>query len=83
MRAAFFVQAYKAKGPRLVGQPTEPYGDADEALAAGGRLARWRVGVVVFRQEVDAEGAQRGLPAVLAVHGQVPDGWRARDRVAA
>lgn len=28
-------------------------------------------------------GVQHGRPAVVAVHGQVPDGWLAADRVAA
>ncbi len=83
MAAGFFVQAYKAKGARLIGQPTEGFGFFDEALTAARRLSRWRVGIVVFQQEVDGDGVQRGRPAVLAIHGQVPDGWLAAERVAA
>ncbi|WP_237477697.1 hypothetical protein [Lichenibacterium dinghuense] len=83
MSAGYFVQTYKARGARLVGQPTEGYGFADEALAAARRLARWRAGIVVFLQEVDDEGVQRGRPAVLAIHGQVPEGWLAAERAAA
>ena len=83
MSAGYFVQAYKAKGTRLVGQASEGYGYADEALAAAERLARWRGGVVVFRQEIGDDGLQRGRPAVLTVHGNVPDGWLAVERVAA
>ncbi len=83
MTAAYFVQAYKAKGARLLGQPTERFGFVDEALVAAGRLARWRAGIVVFRQHVDDEGIQRGSPAVLAVHGQVPDGWLTAEEAAA
>ena len=83
MSSGYFVQAYKAKGNRLVGQPTEGFGFADEALAAARRLARWRAGIVVFRQEVEDGGIQRGRPAVLAVHGRVPDDWLTADRVAA
>jgi hypothetical protein len=74
MGTAYFIQAYKAKGSWLVGQPTEGFGFVDEALNAGRRLARWRAGIVVFRQEVGDDGIQRGRPAVLAVHGTVPDG---------
>ncbi len=83
MTAAYFIQAYKAKGPRLVGQPTERFGFVDEALVAAGRLARWRAGIVVFRQDVDDDGIQRGSPAVLAVHGQVPDGWLTAEKAVA
>ena len=83
MSSGYFVQAYKAKGTRLVGQPTEGFGLADEALAAARRLARWRAGTVVFRQDVGDDGIQRGRPAVLAVHGRVPDGWLTADRAAA
>ncbi len=83
MSAGYFVQAYKAKGARLVGQPTEGFSFVDEALAAARRLARWRAGIVVFRQDVDGDGIQRGRPAVLAVHGTVPDGWLEVERVAA
>ena len=83
MSSGYFVQAYKAKGPRLVGQPTEGFGFADEALAVARRLARWRAGIVVFRQEVDGDGVQRGRPAVLTIHGNVPEGWIAAERAAA
>ncbi len=83
MSAGYFVQAYKSKGARLVGQPTDSYGFVDEALTAARRLACWRAGIVVFRQEVDDDGVQRGRPAVLAVHGTVPGGWRAAERIAA
>ena len=83
MSAGYFVQAYKAKGARLVGQPTEVYGFVDEALAAARHLARWRAGIVVFRQSVDDDGIQRGRPAVLAVHGTVPDGWLAAKQAVA
>lgn len=83
MDAAFFVQAYKAKGPRLVGQPTERFGYADEALAAAARLRRWRAGLVVFRQSLDAAGLQKGLPAVMAIHGHVPGEWLTAARDAA
>ncbi len=83
MTAAYFVQAHKAKGPRLVGQPTERFGFVDEALVAAGRLARWRAGIVVFRQEVDGDGVQRGRPAVLAVHRTVPERWISAERAAA
>ncbi len=47
MSAGYFVQAYKAKSARLVGQPTEGFGFVDEALAAARHLARWRAGIVV------------------------------------
>ncbi len=83
MSAGYFVQAYKAKGARLVGQPTEGFGFVDEALTAARRLARWRAGIVVFRQDVDDYGIQRGRPAVLAVHGTVPDGWQAAEKAVA
>ena len=83
MASGYFVQAYKAKGIRLVGQATEGFGYADEALSAARRLSRWRAGIVVFRQEVDDEGFQRGRPAVLAVHGRVPADWLAAERAAA
>ena len=83
MSAAYFVQAYKAKGTRLVGQAAESYGYADEAMTAAKRLARWRAGIVVLRREVDDEGIPRGLPAVLAIHGTVPEGWLVAERVAA
>lgn len=83
MDAGYFLQAYKAKGERLVGQPTERHGFVDEALSAGARLARWRAGVVVFRQAVDERGIQCGPPSVLAVHGRVPDGWLPAKRGAA
>ncbi len=83
MSAAYFVQAYKAKGRRLLGQPTERFGFVDEALATAGRLARWRAGIVVFRQDVDDDGVQRGRPVVLAVHGTVPMGWTVAEMAAA
>ncbi len=83
MSAAYFVQAYKAKGTRLVGQPTEGFGFADKAMTAARRLARWRAGVVMFRQAVDENGIQHGRPAVLAVHGQVPQGWLTAEKAVA
>ena len=83
MSAGYFVQAYKARGARLVGQPTEGFGLADQALTAARRLARWRTGIVVFRQDVDDAGIQRGLPAVLVIHGQVPEEWFAVEKAVA
>ncbi len=83
MSAGYFVQAYKSKGARLVGQPTEGYDFVDEARAAAKRMAPWRAGIVVFRQEVDDAGVQRGRPAVLAVHVTVPEGWLAAEKAAA
>lgn len=83
MGAAYFVQAYKAKGTRLLGQPTERFGFVDEALSSAKRLHRWRAGIVVFRQEVGDDGLQRGHPTVLTVYGTVPDGWLAAERAMA
>ncbi|RYC30230.1 hypothetical protein D3273_19860 [Lichenibacterium minor] len=83
MSACYFVQAYKAKGSRLIGQASESYGYADEALAAAKRLARWRAGIVVLQRELDDEGIPRGLPRVLAIHGQVPQGWDEAERAVA
>ena len=83
MRLVFFVQPYKAKGSKLVGQASLGFAHADQALAEAARLAPWRAGVVVFRQEVDGEGVQRGRPATLAIHGYVPQGWTAAERIAA
>ena len=82
MSAGYFVQVYKAKGTRLVGQSLDEYGYADEALAAARRLIRWRAGIVVFWQDVSDDGLQRGRPAVLAVHGRVPEGWLPAVKVA-
>jgi hypothetical protein len=83
MDAAYFVQAYRARGSQLVGQPTERFGYVDEALAVAARLSPWRAGIVVFRQNLDAAGLQRGRPTVLAIHGQVPAGWSEAERIAA
>ena len=83
MSSGYFVQAYKAKGNRLVGQPTESFSFADEALDAAKRLARWRAGIVVLRQDVDEAGIQHGRPAVLAIHGQVPEGWLTAEQAVA
>lgn len=83
MSTGYFIQAYKAKGTRLAGQPTERFGFVDEALTAARHIARWRAGVVLFRQEVDYDGMQRGRPTVLAVHGQVPEGWLAAEKAVA
>ena len=83
MSTGYFLQAYKAKGARLVGQASEGYDYADEALKAAKRLARWRAGIVVLRREIDDEGIPCGLPAVLAIHGTVPEGWLSAERAAA
>ena len=79
----YFVQAYKAKGTRLVGQASESYRHADKALTAAKRLARWRAGIVVLMREVDDDGIPRGIPAVLAIHGMVPEGWLVAERAVA
>ena len=83
MSSGDFVQADRAEGARLVELPTEGFGFGFDALVAAHRLARCRPGVVVFRQDVGDDGVQHERPAVLAVYGQVPDGWLAADRVAA
>ena len=83
MSLLFVVQAYKAKGSRLVGQASTAFEDPDDALAEGAHLARWRAGVVVLRQDVDDDGMRRGRPIVLAIHGQVPEGWFDNERAAA
>ncbi len=83
MSTGYFVQAYKAKGTASSGSRPRASAWPIEALAAARRLARWRAGIVVFRQDVDDAGLQRGLPAVLAIHGQVPEGWFAAERAVA
>ena len=68
--------------PCLVGQASIAFAHPDQALADGARLAPWRAGVVVLRQEVD-DGMPLGKPIVMALHGRVPDEWLAADRIAA
>ena len=71
----FILQPYRAKPHRLVPLPAQIFDDEAEARATAKRMARFRTGIVVLRQNVDAATARKGVPAVLAVFGQVPAQW--------
>ena len=73
----FILQPYQAKPHRLVPLPAQVFDDEAAARRAAGRLARFRAGIVVMAQEVDPVTARKGRPAPLAIHGRVPDEWRA------
>jgi hypothetical protein len=74
----FIVQPYQAKPHRLVPLSAQVFDDEGSARRAGSRLARFRAGVVVLSQTVDAATARKDLPATLAIHGEVPDAWLER-----
>lgn len=80
--AMFLVQPYLAKATGLVALPAQAFADAASARRAGWRLARYKAGVVVLSQSVDLLAARRGRPAVLAIHGHVPESWGALARAA-
>ena len=71
----FIVQPYLAKPHRLLAQPAQIYDDETEARRAGGRLARFRAGVVVLSQAIDPVTQAKAVPRPLAIHGQVPQAW--------
>ncbi len=73
----FIVQPYQAKPHRLVALPAQMFDDEASARQAARRLARFRAGIVVLSQAVDPVTAKKEVPAALAIHGQVPEGWRA------
>lgn len=74
----YIVQPYVAKPHRLVPQPAQAFEDEGSARRAAGRLARFRAGVLVLSQAIDPFTAQKGVPATLAIYGQVPEGWTDR-----
>ncbi len=78
----FVVQPYQAKPHRLIALPAQVFDDEAAARRAGGRLARFRAGVVVLSQTIDHATSVRGKPAPLAIHGKVPDGWKSLSRAA-
>lgn len=80
--AVFLVQPYQAKATGLVAQPAQVFADAASARRAGWRLARYRAGVVVLSQSVDLLSARCDRPAVLAIHGRVPESWEGVARAA-
>lgn len=80
--AMFLVQPYLAKATGLVALPAQAFADAASARRAGWRLARYKAGVVVLSQSVDLLSARRERPAVLAIHGRVPEIWGAVARAA-
>ena len=77
METLFFVQPYRLKHHRLVAGGALAFDDQDEAISAGRRTARFRPGVVVLSQEIDTRSGHKGKPNVIAIHGRVPDPWRA------
>lgn len=72
----FIVQPYRSKPHRLVALPAQVFDDESDARRAARSLARFRAGIVVLSQTVDPATAQKGRPATLAIHGQVPEGWQ-------
>ena len=79
MRTLFFVQPYRMKHQRLVAGGAMTFEDEDAATLAGRRAARFRSGVVVLAQDVDGRTGFMSKPRVIAIHGRVPDPWRAAD----
>ena len=73
----YIVQPYVVKPHRLVAQPAQVFEDETAARRAGGRLSRFRAGVVVLAQAVDPVTRAKGRPHPLAIHGRVPEGWTA------
>lgn len=71
----YIVQPYVVKPHRLVALPAQVFEDETTARRAGGRLSRYKAGVVVLAQAVDPVTRAKGRPRPLAVHGQVPEGW--------
>ena len=78
----FIVQPYVTKATGLVAQPAQMFPDAASARRAGGRLSRWRAGVVVLSQRVGGVSARHGAPKTIAVYGAVPEAWRALAKAA-
>ena len=79
MRRLFFVQPYRTKHHRLVASGALTFEDRQDAIAAGLHAARFRPGVVVLAQDVDARSGRLGKPDILAIHGRVPDAWHTVD----
>lgn len=78
----YIVQPYVVKPHRLVALPAQIFEDETTARRAGGRLSRFRAGVVVLAQAIDPVTRVKGRPRPLAVHGTVPEGWTALDEAA-
>lgn len=78
----FLVQPYIVKATGLVAQAALAFHDAASARRAGCRLARYKAGVVVLSQSGDLLSTRCDRPAVLAIHGRVPDSWGAIARAA-
>ena len=85
MKTLFFVQPYVRRRRKLVASGATTFEEEADALAAGARIARFRPGVVVVSQVVDARTGTMARPEIIAVHGRIPDAWRAagHDREAA
>lgn len=75
MRTAFFVQPYIVRRHKLMASGALAFDTRADAIAAGARLARFRAGIVVLSQMVDAATGKLGRPEILATHGRVPAGW--------
>lgn len=78
MKTLFFVQPYLMKRHKLVASGALTFDEAADALAAGRRTARFRAGVVVLAQQIEARSGFMGQPRVIAIHGHVPEIWRER-----
>ncbi len=76
MKTLFFVQPYVMRRRKLLASGATAFEEAADAVAAGARIARFRPGVVVMSQVVDARTGHMGKPEIIAIHGRVPDAWR-------
>jgi hypothetical protein len=74
-KTLFFVQPYVLRHGRIVARGALTFHEKGEALAAGAALARRRAGVVVLAQSYNAQQSVMTRPAVLRIHGRVPDEW--------
>lgn len=74
MTTAYLVQAFVAKGSKLVAEQPKPCKTEASAIATAERLQASRAGVVAFSQEVDLETDTYDEPAVLFKAGRLPPG---------
>jgi hypothetical protein len=74
MTTAYLVQAFTAKGSKLVADQSKPCKTEASAIATAERLEASKAGVVAFSQEVDVETDTYDEPKVLFKAGRLPPG---------
>lgn len=74
MATVYLVQAFIAKGSKLVADQSKPCKTEASAISTAERLQASKAGVVAFSQEVDIETDTYDEPRVLFKAGRLPPG---------